>query len=69
MFKYEHILKLDKQQMFKSKSSKKKKIIIGRKYVGQIFNLFLQKSIFGTDKQSVSDAKLLFSTHIFHIFR
>lgn len=24
MFKYEHILKLDKQQMFKSKSSKKK---------------------------------------------
>ena len=23
MFKYEHILKLDKQQMFKSKSSKK----------------------------------------------
>lgn len=59
MLKYEHILKLDKQQMFKSKSSKKKLLLLDENmwdksstyfcknpYLGQTSNLLVMLNYF-----------------------
>ena len=52
MFKYEHILKLDKQQMFKSKSSKKKKNYYWTEICGTNLQLIFAK-IHIWDRQAI----------------
>ena len=67
MLKYEHILKLDKQQMFKSKSSKKKLLLLDGNMWYKSSTYFCKNAYLGQTSNLLVMLNYFFQ-HIFSIF-
>ena len=67
MFKYEHILKLNKQQMFKSKSSKKKLLLLDGNMWYKSSTYFCKNAYLGQTSNLLVMLNYFFQ-HIFSIF-